>query len=280
MVSEFVLHIHANLWSRNKNGAHNPSCTHSKPHTKLNNENNQQDALYRLIYYSKLAVHVSGRSVAPISRSTWLYLQYLVVFTQVAAGWQPAATWVNATRYCKYNQVLLMMGENIAPKHVEPSWNNKLIYIVNLVGYFHSCITMHGFMNVKFTKLNVTYWHCVDERVIFCRRIPVILRVRAFTDVKPSYIVGERVWDSPSRTPWSYQLAEFSLVSRSVTEICLWTTTVYYGINPLNPKLNPICYLLALLGAHHFLHVSKIRVKLLTFRLLMSYIWSTHSWCF
>ena len=53
-------------------------------------------------------------------------------------------------------------------------------------------------------------------------------------------------------------------------------------INPLNPELNPICYLLAILGAHHFLHVSRIRVKLLTFRLLMSYIyiWSTHSWCF
>ena len=62
-------------------------------------------------------------------------------------------------------------------------------------------------------------------------------------------------------------------------------------INPLNPELNPICYLLALLGAHHFLPVSRIRVKLLTFRLLMSYIyiylyiyiyiyiyiWSTHS---
>ena len=37
-------------------------------------------------------------------------------------------------------------------------------------------------------------------------------------------------------------------------------------INPLKPELNPICYLLALLGAHHFLHVSRIRVKLLTFR--------------
>jgi len=29
-------------------------------------------------------------------------------------------------------------------------------------------------------------------------------------------------------------------------------------INPLNPELNPICSLLALLGAHHFLHVSRI----------------------
>ena len=49
-------------------------------------------------------------------------------------------------------------------------------------------------------------------------------------------------------------------------------------INPLNPELNPICYLLALL-AHHFLHVSRIRVKSLTLRLLMSYIyiWCTYS---
>jgi len=44
-------------------------------------------------------------------------------------------------------------------------------------------------------------------------------------------------------------------------------------INPLNPELNPICYLLALLGGNHLIHVSRIRVKLLNFRLLMSYIY-------
>ena len=43
-------------------------------------------------------------------------------------------------------------------------------------------------------------------------------------------------------------------------------------LNPLKPELNPICYLLALL-AHHFLHVSRIRVKSLTIRLIMSYIY-------
>ena len=43
-------------------------------------------------------------------------------------------------------------------------------------------------------------------------------------------------------------------------------------VDPLNSELNPICYLLALL-AHHFLHVSRIRVKPLTIRLLMSYIY-------
>jgi hypothetical protein len=36
-------------------------------------------------------------------------------------------------------------------------------------------------------------------------------------------------------------------------------------VNPLNAELNPICYLLALLGAHHFLNVSRVRVNILRF---------------
>jgi hypothetical protein len=42
------------------------------------------------------------------------------------------------------------------------------------------------------------------------------------------------------------------------------TPVLYTGrtvLNPLNAELNPICHLLALLGAHHILHVSRIRVK-------------------
>ena len=57
------------------------------------------------------------------------------------------------------------------------------------------------------------------------------------------------------------------------------TPVLYIGhtvLNPLNPELNPISYLLALLGAHHFLRVSRIRVKSLTFRLLMLYIYMEH----
>ena len=49
----------------------------------------------------------------------------------------------------------------------------------------------------------------------------------------------------------------------------------HYPVNTLNAELNPICCLLALL-AHHFLHVSRIRVKSLTLRLLMSYIYGAH----
>jgi len=36
------------------------------------------------------------------------------------------------------------------------------------------------------------------------------------------------------------------------------------SINPLNIQLNPICHILALLGAHHILHVSRIRVNITT----------------
>jgi hypothetical protein len=35
------------------------------------------------------------------------------------------------------------------------------------------------------------------------------------------------------------------------------------AVNPLNSDLNPICHLLALLGARHILHVSGIRFKTL-----------------
>jgi hypothetical protein len=35
-----------------------------------------------------------------------------------------------------------------------------------------------------------------------------------------------------------------------------------WRINPLNAELNPVCHLVALLGAHHILHVSRIRVKI------------------
>jgi hypothetical protein len=53
---------------------------------------------------------------------------------------------------------------------------------------------------------------------------------------------------------------------------CAVVVVNVYWINPLSAELNPICYLLALL-VHDFLHVSRIRVKSLTLRLLMSYIY-------
>jgi hypothetical protein len=36
---------------------------------------------------------------------------------------------------------------------------------------------------------------------------------------------------------------------------------LYLYLNTLNAQLTPICHLLALLGAHHILHVSRVRAK-------------------
>ena len=65
---------------------------------------------------------------------------------------------------------------------------------------------------------------------------------------------------------WKFQVKVLNLS-------CKMFLHVLMQINPLKPELNPICYLLALLGDRLFLNVSRIRVKLLTFRLLMSYIY-------
>ena len=62
-----------------------------------------------------------------------------------------------------------------------------------------------------------------------------------------------------------------------LNKIMYWTTnlmkivivTVFVSVkfsvmpefNPLNAKLNPICHLLTLLGAHPILHISRIRVN-------------------
>ena len=41
----------------------------------------------------------------------------------------------------------------------------------------------------------------------------------------------------------------------------LFSKAVSTKLNPSNAKLHPICHLLALIGAHSILHVSRIRVN-------------------
>jgi hypothetical protein len=74
---------------------------------------NNKLQLYKLTYYSYSALHVSGDVFVH-------HQEHLTVFT-ASGSIHPsccrlvsAATWVNTTRYCKYSQMLLMMGENMA----------------------------------------------------------------------------------------------------------------------------------------------------------------------
>ena len=79
-------------------------------------------------------------------------------------------------------------------------------------------------------------------------------------------ILGPSVCNFISSTFWNWQVAVVPIVLENLL-------TLLVTVNPLNAELNPICYLLALLGAHNFLHVSRIRDKPLTLRLLMTHIY-------
>jgi hypothetical protein len=73
---------------------------------------------------------------------------------------------------------------------------------------------------------------------------------------------------------YNHYFSLFLLIIVLFTKHNFYSISIYVnGINALNAELNLICCLLALLGAHHFLHVSRIRFKSLTLRLLMSYIY-------
>jgi len=103
-------------------------------------------------------------------------------------------------------------------------------------------------------------------RIILSQGKKNISQIRKNLSHSPVYILP--------KTPTHYKALTNTHITKPIhthTTKQYKTTTVQ--INPLNAELNPICYLLALLGAHHFLHVSRIRIKSLTLRLLMSYIY-------
>jgi len=92
-------------------------------------------------------------------------------------------------------------------------------------------------------------------------------------------VAWERERERVTFTVWEYTLAQRSTMETTLKNdyafgndivkfceifscpMCKEHETKLGFINPLNAELNPICHLLALLGAHHILHVSRIRVN-------------------
>ena len=66
----------------------------------------------------------------------------------------------------------------------------------------------------------------------------------------------DRISRRKARRNWSKSERQFERHTKQVN-----TGQNRSIINSLNAELNPICHLLALLGAHHILHISRIRVK-------------------
>ena len=65
--------------------------------------------------------------------------------------------------------------------------------------------------------------------------------------------------------------------------ILIWNTRdesamLYLSINPLNAELNPICHVLALVGAHHILHVSGIQFNHNTKYKVCDASWTLQQW--
>ena len=110
----------------------------------------------------------------------------------------------------------------------------------------------------------------IEERLVhmlFCTKNPTWSTLGSNLSVLVPY-------SATYRLRYGAAASLFCLVCSKNVHLCIFEPEKQLTeFNPLNPELNPICYLLALLGAHHFLHVSRIRVRLLTFRRLMSYIY-------
>ena len=85
---------------------------------------------------------------------------------------------------------------------------------------------------------------------------------------KDNWIFAKHNWNSSS------DILSLWIIQKHLTTLDIQPYS-FTAFILLNPEWNPICYLLALL-AHHFLHVSRIMVKSLTLRLLMSYIYGAH----
>ena len=87
-----------------------------------------------------------------------------------------------------------------------------------------------------------------------------------FESVKYSTIYRQwRSWSSGNSLLFSQEVLG-SNICKDIESLdpgvfSLLLPTAKYNFNPLNAELNPICHLLALLGAHHILHVSRIKVK-------------------
>jgi len=151
-------------------------------------------------------------------------------------------------------------------------WFHAMLYLLSAILPFPSCI----FIRISCSKSYPTrrYTKCRSDFNTGDRWV-VIGLLRRFG--------GDYFW----RTEYMGKIkiyvlkvgCDTSLAAVRLGILLLWKELFYClarsnrVINPLNPELNPMCCLLALLGAHHFLHVSRIRVKSLTFRRLMSYIY-------
>ena len=101
-----------------------------------------------------------------------------------------------------------------------------------------------------------------NKHRLFLYTLVFITKVRVYCAVRTEYLNITRVNFILQRLTTYRSKVELNLTAlfRRITSNVEHKSTRY--LNHLNAELNPIWHLLALLGAHHILRVSRIRVKL------------------
>ena len=117
---------------------------------------------------------------------------------------------------------------------------------LNHAALIRSCLTYWS----RNRSVGIVTGYRLDERGIWFR---FVIGVRNFL----LWHGADRSWVPPKHLYKGYRI----LLPRSKSRRTAVVGKPYRIINPLNAELNPICYFLALLWAHHFLHVSRIRVN-------------------
>jgi len=86
-----------------------------------------------------------------------------------------------------------------------------------------------------------------------------VLSVAIIHEHRDSVVIYTLVFPASAR----YWVTRYrtNMASGLISERLIFSYHKRSTLNPLNAELNPICHLLALLGAHHILHVSRIRVN-------------------
>jgi len=130
-------------------------------------------------------------------------------------------------------------------KHISPV--NRLCKILQERSFIKRT-RISANVHVKFTRFCLSGKHRT-------RHIQLSPKIRVLWDVTPCKLRSQTTVRLPhsATCKWRKQVSlKRWYISTRIHGVTFWKTSHNHSINPLNPELNPICYLLALLGAQHF----------------------------
>jgi len=164
-----------------------------------------------------------------------------------------------------------LLGSKLPSRNTKLKLCKTLIWPILTYGS-EACTNNHG-RNERPQNIGME-----DRRVNLCRRVKEVerwrLKINKAIEVDiirgrycevykiPTNKMVRSRWKNAKRTRARTNCSSYNgrnkQKRKTMSKMARW---VRRGFNPLNAKLNPVYHLLALLGAHLILHVSRIRVK-------------------